>query len=82
MTILFTKDFVSNDDVAHMENALRDPFILNFVRIMGTAHSRKAQRCKERVITHIKDHIEEMTDADTGGGIPSVAVPAEAQSDA
>ena len=39
---------------------LSDPAVRAFVRMMGTLSTLKSQRAKERVLTFVKDHFDEM----------------------
>jgi len=39
---------------------LSDPAVRAFVRVMGTLSTLKSQRAKERVLTFVKDHFDEM----------------------
>jgi hypothetical protein len=39
---------------------LSDPAVRAFVRVMGTLGTLKSQRTKERVLTFVKDHFDEM----------------------
>jgi general stress protein 26 len=58
-----TKITVEIDDVKDAEaihRALQDPAVRAFVIIMGTLSTLKSQREKERVLTYVKDHFEEM----------------------
>lgn len=39
---------------------LSDPAVRAFVQVMGTLGTLKSQRTKERVLTYVKDHFDEM----------------------
>lgn len=48
------------DEGEQIKLGLSDPAIKAFVRVMGTLSTLKSQRAKERVLTYVKDHFDEM----------------------
>lgn len=50
----------NREEGEQLRTGLSDPAVRAFVRIMGTLAPLKSQRVKERVLTFVKDHFEEM----------------------
>jgi general stress protein 26 len=53
-------DVESVEEGRQLRIGLSDPSIRAFVRVMGTLGTLKSQRAKERVMTFVKDHFDEM----------------------
>lgn len=50
------------DEAQQLRTGLSDPAVRAFVKVMGTLGALKSQRAKERVLTFVKDHLEEMAE--------------------
>lgn len=53
-------EVADRQEAMQIQTGLADPAVRAFVRIMGTLSTLKSQRAKERVLTFVKDHFEEM----------------------
>lgn len=61
---MLTKIEVENyEEAKQLKLGLSDPAVRAFVRVMGTLSTLKSQQTKERVLTFVKDHFEEMNAA-------------------
>lgn len=48
------------EEARQLKLGLSDPAVRVFVRVMGTLSTLESQRTKERVLTFVKDHFDEM----------------------
>ena len=55
-----TIEVADREEAKQIKVGLSDPAIRAFVRVMGTISTLKSQRTKERVLTFVKDHLEEI----------------------
>ena len=54
----------SHQEGEQLRLGLSDPAVRAFVLVMGTLGTLKSQQAKERVLTLVKDHFDEMDHAD------------------